>query len=180
MRSCEEIRDRLVAFAEGELNQEESRRVETHLAGCAACGREAALLTETLARVRALPEPEAPDGFWDDFGVSVQQRIAAESPPRLPYFRRVSAWFDGFSWLRPVPVLGAAAALGLLLAIGLVRSPRTSRDLPAGEVLMVGESLPIAQDLDLLEQFDLLEDLDLLEHFSILQAPEFGKRLKRG
>ena len=108
MERCDEIRDDLIGFAEGELAPDAHRRVEAHLAGCAACAREAALLVETLTRARALPAPETPDAFWADFGATVRQRIAAETPPRRPFSLRVGSWGSRLSWLRPLPALGAA------------------------------------------------------------------------
>ena len=179
MERCDEIRDDLIGFAEGELAPDAHRRVEAHLAGCAACAREAALLVETLTRARALPAPEMPDAFWADFDATVRQRIAAETPPRRPFSLRVGTWGSRLSWLRPLPALGAAVAAGVLLAFGLVYTPREPRDLPPAESVVLGEFLTIAQNLETLEHLDVAENLDLLEQMSILQAPELGRKHAR-
>jgi anti-sigma factor RsiW len=175
MERCDEIRDDLIEFAEGALPPDAHRRVEAHLAWCAACTREAALLVETLTRARALPGPETPDAFWADFGATVRQRIAAETPPPQSFFLRLGTWGGRLSWLRPLPALGAAVAVGVLLAVGLVYTLRGPRDLPPAESLVVGDFLAIAQNLEALEHLDLAENLDLLEQMSILQAPELGR-----
>jgi len=176
MDRCDEIREDVLAFVEGELAPHARRQVEAHLAECEACARQAALVKETLGRVRALPEPEVGDGFWADFQTAVRQRIAAETPPRPPFLRRAATWLGGCSWLQPAPALSAAAILAVLMAIGVLRSPRGPRDLPPAEVLLAGESLGIAQNLDVLEHLDVLEDLDLLEQFSVLRAPDVGRQ----
>ena len=172
---CDEIREELIGFAEGETPPARHRQVAAHLVGCAACAREAERLAEVLSRTRALPTPEMPEAFWADFRAAVRQRVAAEAPPRAPFFRRVGAWRDRLAWLRPVPALGAAVAAGVLLAFGLARIPRVPPSPPPAESVVVGDSLAIAQHLDILEHLDELEHLDLLEHLTLLRAPELGR-----
>jgi len=171
MQSCDQIRDRLLDFTDGELGVDDRCEVEAHLSRCPACSRAARALGETVARVRTLPVPPVSDGLLDGFAAAVQRRIANERRPRVSLWRRATAWLDDFPGLRPVPALSAAAVLGLLLAIGLAHISRPPQPSPVTEVSLVGESISIAQNLDLLEQFDLLEDMDLLEQLPILRAP---------
>ncbi len=177
MRDCDAIRTRLLDLVEGELAAGEQGDIEVHLTRCPHCEREARELRETLACLRSLPEPAVPDGLLEDFAAAVQQRIADETPLRLPFWRRMTTWLRDVPSLRPVPALSAAAVLGLLLAIGLVWAPRTPQTAPVPEVLVVGESLSIAQNLDVLEQLDLLEELDVLEKLPLLGTPENGRPL---
>jgi anti-sigma factor RsiW len=177
MSDCDEIRDRLIDFIEDELTAKEHRQVGVHLHRCPQCSREVVELREALARVRALPEPVASAHLLDGFAAAVQGQIAAERPPRVPFWRKVAAWFSAFVRVRPIPAFSAAAVLGLLLAIGLVRISGLPQVSPAPEVLAVGESLSLAQNLDVLEQFDLLEDLDLLEQLPLLRGPGNGRPL---
>lgn len=172
---CDEIREELISFAEGELASARHHRVAAHLGGCAACAWEVERLAEVLSRTRALPTPEMPEAFWADFGAAVRQRVAAEAPPRAPFFQRVGAWRDRLTWLRLVPALGAAVAAGVLLAFGLARIPRVPPSPPPAESVAVSDSLAIAQHLDILEHLDELEHLDLLEHLTLLRAPELGR-----
>jgi anti-sigma factor RsiW len=180
MPGCDGIRDRLIDFIEGELPAEDRRPVEAHLRRCPQCSREVVGLREALARVRALPEPVAPAHLLDGFAAAVQGRLAAERPPRLPFWRKATARLDGFVRARPIPAFSAAAVLGILLVIGLVRTSGRPQVSPAPEVLVVGESLSMAQNLDVLEQFDLLEDLDLLEQFPFLRGPGNNRPLTLG
>ena len=120
MSECETIRDRLLSHHEDELGAEERRRVGAHLATCAACAREARLLREVMGRVQALPVPEPPARFWEEFGAGVHGRIAVEPAPRPSLWERAAAWIGGLVRLRGTPALAAATALGLVLAIGLL------------------------------------------------------------
>ena len=175
-QKCEEIRELLPAYEDGELDSGDRRRVESHLAGCPACAREAVWVREAVARARALPVPDPSAEFWEAFGASLDRRIAEEPPPCLPLWRRVTAWGTGILGLRPIPALSAAAVLGILLAIGLVRAPRAPNEAPVAEVLTIGGEWRIGQNLDVLEQLDLLEEMDLLEQLPSLLAPENGRR----
>ena len=179
MNGCDEIRDRLLSHHEGALGAEERRRVEAHLATCRECAREARLLREVLGRVQALPVPEPPAGFWEEFGAAVRERISAEPPPRPSLLARVAAWIGGLQGivrLRRMPALAAATALGLLLAIGLVRTQQTPRDLPPVEALAISEDLGIAQNLELLENLDVLEEVEILERLDLLRRLNGGTR----
>ncbi len=49
--TCEEVRERLTAFVDGELDPVASREVEAHLAGCAGCVAELAELRTLRARL---------------------------------------------------------------------------------------------------------------------------------
>ena len=172
---CDEIREELIGFAEGDLAPARHHQVAAHLGGCAACAREAERLAEVLERTRALPAPEMTEAFWADFGATVRQRISREAPPRAPVFQRVGAWRDRLAWLRLMPALGAAVAAGVLLAFGVARIPRVPPSPPSAESVAVSDSLAIAQHLDILEHLDELEHLDLLEHLTVLRAPELGR-----
>ena len=178
MTGCDEIRNRLPSHHEYALGAEERRRVDAHLATCGECAREARLLREVLGRVQALPVPEPPAGFWEEFGAAVRERIRAEPPPRPSLRARVAAWVSGLQGVRPVPALAAATALGLLLAIGLVRTHQKPRDLPPVEALVLSEDLGIAQNLELLENLDVLEEVEVLERLDLLRRLNSSSRTR--
>ncbi len=175
MNGCEAIRKLLIAHHDGEVGNEERRLVEAHLATCPGCAREADLIREALRRVQGFPVPDPPEGFWEDFGAAVSQRIAAEPPPHPSFWTRVASWLPLWPRLRPVPALAMATALGLLLAIGIVRTYRTPRDVPPVEAFVVSEDLGIAQDLEVLENLDLLQEVEVLERLDLLRRMD-GRR----
>jgi anti-sigma factor RsiW len=169
MGDCENARERLLAYYDGEPLRQERRAVEAHLLSCAGCVQEAALIGEALGRVQTLPIPEPPPGFWDAFAVELRQRLSREKPPRLPWWVKAAERLRSFDSLRPIPVLATATALGLLLAIGLIHSHRGPREMPPVEALALSEDLAIGQNLELLESFDLLEEIDVLERLDVLR-----------
>ncbi len=95
----EHVRNRLDAYLDLELSEDERAEVSRHLVGCPECR----LLLEELAAVdeaaRSLPA-EAPKGYFDTFAPRVKARLAGER-------RRA---------FRP-PVWSLAVAAGLLLAV---------------------------------------------------------------
>ncbi len=57
----EELRDRLLDLACGELSPRDARAVEEHAAACEVCGAELARLRGTRRIMAALPEEPAPE-----------------------------------------------------------------------------------------------------------------------
>ncbi|MCX5791527.1 MAG: zf-HC2 domain-containing protein [Elusimicrobia bacterium] len=92
-------RENLSAYLDGELPPGERLALESHLTGCAECGRELAELKRVSAIVKKhLMEPEP-----------LSLRAAVFAKKREPVFS---------AWLKPAAVLSAAAA-GLLIFLNL-------------------------------------------------------------
>ena len=70
---CEEVRDELAAFLDGELTPEVGTQVLAHLEGCSTCRDERAVLERTRERVRSLPRVVAPAALL----AQVATRLAA-------------------------------------------------------------------------------------------------------
>ncbi len=174
MSECGQIRDWLIT--QGELDAGQRRRLEVHLAACPRCAREAASLQQILERVQALPVPEPPGGFWEDFETRVRQRVADSPLPRPSAWARVTDWLGGLTGSWRIPALAAAAVLGLLVVFGLVNSRQPQRDIPPAEILAVGEDLAIGQNLEVLENLDFFEELDVVERLDLLQRLDGGGR----
>ncbi len=66
--SCEHIGELLVPYADGELEGDERRRVEAHLAACPACREEVHLLSRSLELAQAI---------WHGSAAAVEARLAA-------------------------------------------------------------------------------------------------------
>jgi len=105
------VRDLLPAFSLGILDEDESREVKEHLAGCAACRAEAASFHEVTARLAAsAPERDLPAGLEARITRAVDARASVAPFPAAPAPRlRRSPW----------PALTAvAAAAAVLLGAG--------------------------------------------------------------
>ena len=93
MKYCEEYAALISAWLDGELNEEETGRLQAHLFTCPGCR---AYLADLKAMGRAFPsleEVEVPE----DFTASVMARIRAQTPPEKKrashtLWRRWGAW----------------------------------------------------------------------------------------
>jgi anti-sigma factor RsiW len=117
---CEDVREDLVAYLDGELSDGARARVQEHVATCLACRREIERLTRLAAWVGALPrvEPAA------DFDERMWQRLETDGAAMA--HRR--AWRPA-RW--SLPALAAAAAVALALYSSLER-PGTHAVTPGG------------------------------------------------
>ena len=100
---------------DGTLDPARRRRLDEHLESCGDCSDEFEGLEATVALLRALPEPEAPENLAE----SVLRRIAAgEAEPgfRLRLDRRLGALATALS--SPRLALPVAAALAIVAVVG--------------------------------------------------------------
>ncbi len=122
---CEEVRELVGAFVDGELERSSASAVEEHLIGCRSC----ALLRDDLVRLRQavaeleLPEPE-PVRMW----ANIEHRLAEQEPTA------VGAWLGSGpgGWNRQLVLAAAtfAVAFGLGVAYPYV-SARLRQPAPA-------------------------------------------------
>ena len=161
--NCEQIRDLLRDFADGNLDGEKSRAVRVHLASCAAC----ASMLSPADRMEILPalddEIEPSENFPARFHARLQDR--SRDKQRDAWWRRIAAW--GYPWK-----LAAAGVLTVLLAAGIFwarypggrsEPPESLSDFPPAEDLPLIEDLPLLQDMAVISHLDLLENFDAIE-----------------
>lgn len=89
--TCSSVRRRLTAFHDRELPAEDFFAVESHLAGCSSCAREAAALDELAAIMRQMVHARGADradlrGLQADIVSRVRQEYDATWPARLQRF----------------------------------------------------------------------------------------------
>ena len=111
MNSCDEVRDWLSAYLDGELTARRREAVEAHLAGCDACRRELASLRQVSACLQAWPAPEPAS----DLSARFTERLAARAAQqdRRP-------WFAG-PWPRAAAATALAACLLLVVFINQLK-----------------------------------------------------------
>ncbi len=129
---CEIPRENLSAYIDGELNSEESMRVEEHLSTCPECRRALESLRRTREFLAGLPSESPPE----DLRVELREAIsgvAAQDVPRTVRGRR-----RGIS----LAAVAAAAALVLLLPVAALLS--TQLMVPGHDRLVAesGDPLP--------------------------------------
>ncbi|RLB55223.1 MAG: hypothetical protein DRI34_10905 [Deltaproteobacteria bacterium] len=147
--SCDRNHEELVAYLDGELDRENRRQLERHLAGCRRCSRILDELRQAVEASRQLEvvEPSA------DFRREFWWRFATES-------RQAPGWWAGPPrWRWPVLAAGGALAAGLAVAVVmLVSRPRVSE---ADKV--IASHLELFSDYDVIRNLDILEDMEFIE-----------------
>lgn len=140
----------LLPYLRGELEADERRRVETHLAGCQACQATANDFQVILDRLAATVPP-APEPHWGRYRAELRARLDAPA-------RRRS------SWLRPIPVAMAVAVTAAVVLTLTVGERGTS---PNGDVASLEEAA-LAARLDMLDKRAIVERLDLFEDLEVI------------
>lgn len=103
--SCARWEEKIALYAEGDLPERDTRRVEEHLGECPECRRFAAALAESQLAVKSL-RGEAPEAAALE---AVRRRVLEQiaSEPRVPGF----AW--GWAWKYGLAGLALAVTGGL-------------------------------------------------------------------
>jgi anti-sigma factor RsiW len=136
--SCEQVRDRLEAYVDGDLEGAEAAEVRAHLerdGGCAACREQVALAARIRDALRAVPALACPDQLVERALARAAGRGApAGAGPASPLAPPRAANDEPAAsrgWWRGALV---AAAAGLLLALGLLAfgALRSADRVPAG------------------------------------------------
>jgi len=163
--------EEIVAWLDGESDAAASARVESHLAACAACRREAALLRESGELLARLPgaTPSA------TFEARVVAAARNESVSTVATRDEVAASRLGkrgrLVFLRP-RVAAAAAAVLVGVAAGVWwLSPRGETDvLTARDEEELAENLAVISNLDALQKTDSKELAQLADDLDVLDA----------
>ena len=115
----EELRDRLLDLAYGELPPRDARAVEEHATGCEACRTELARIRGTRQLMSALPVEPAPEAGARILVAAAREAVRGKEPRRA-----LPRWL----WATPVVAASAAVAIALSLRLGDVRPPSAARD----------------------------------------------------
>lgn len=117
---CDECRDNLTAYLEGELSAEDQKRLRDHLSECPECARELEQLRTLVAVLHGMPEVEPPS--------SLRAELRA-IPRRGSTGPRNALWTRGRT---VIAAFAAAAAAALLLWTGITLYTGTEA-LPGGQ-----------------------------------------------
>jgi hypothetical protein len=115
---CQDVRNQLSAYLEGELEVAPRRAIEDHLRECVRCQGELVLLQRTIALLQGLDEVEVPPRLSAAIQVSIH-------PRRRRWWRAVASWL-----FFPVHVKLPMQVVALLLvSLGAVYLYRTAPEL---------------------------------------------------
>ncbi len=166
---CRKARKNLVAFLDGELQEDLREKVERHLERCTACRQEMMALRRLG---NALDQMEAPAPPAWMTGEGILERARRETGDR----RRARA-----DRVRPVPVFAPpvwargllAGALVLLVVLVWWKTPlfRGRPESPAPTPV----EIRVAEGMDLFENLDLIRDLSILEDLAEAEDRQAGR-----
>jgi len=90
--NCEQIKKKLVDYADGSVSKPEQNQIQSHLAECPACRKEFETLTEIVVTARSIKVPEHDENFWN---VKYQQVIdrAEHRQHRTVFIKRLRLGF---------------------------------------------------------------------------------------
>lgn len=113
IKRCEDIRDRIGAWMDGELSRSGAEEVRVHLESCHACCEERRQLEKLQASLKAVLVAEPSNVSFERFWPGVEQRIK----------RQRSGYDDFLGWARdlatPPQLAWAVPAVIVLLLLGV-------------------------------------------------------------
>ena len=107
MRTCEDIRELLGVWLDGELSPADAEAIRLHLQGCPQCDGELRQLERLHSSLKSLIESNGSRVAFAPFWRGVQERIAE----KRPWYREVVEWVyshfagPGLAWAIPAVIL---------------------------------------------------------------------------
>lgn len=148
-RLSSDDRDNLSAYLDGELDEENTRRIESLLVQSSVARNDVELLSKTYDMLDELPRPDAPKDFLEKTLATAKQEEV-----RIPVSEQ--AWFHK---VRQIVVLsGWTVALALASVVGYAATNRLI-ERPSDALV---EELPLIMNLDTYQEVQSVEFLDLL------------------
>ncbi|MEJ2183836.1 MAG: DUF2275 domain-containing protein [Nitrospirota bacterium] len=135
--NCNDIRNRLSDYLDGEASAEERKAVEEHIEGCPACRRELSELARTLTHLRSLSEVEPPPFFTQ----RVMRRVTEEAEPKRKILRMLF-----FPLHVKLPVEAVAVALVAIAAVYIFNATRPEVEMKLASKPAVETPAPPAMD----------------------------------
>jgi hypothetical protein len=183
---CEEIREELVAYQDGELTEQDRRHVTIHLSTCPVCTQEAASLAGIRQMFgsleRVTPSPDFAANFW--------QRLEHERQPQPE--NRFAQWWHELresmtNWYLTPALVGVASVLIFFAALAQKpdRTLLTSGPAPLitkgpGDVSKpVGSKEPtvpaeVIEKSDLFTDYNIITELDRFARFEEIAAVDLS------
>lgn len=161
-RLTPEDRENLTAYLDGELDESDTRRIESILASSSAARSEVESLIRTYDFLEALPRPTASSEFAGKTLATARQETVRKPLAQQPWFQRSQ---QGAALAGSLAAVFAAAACGFAL---------TNQWIPQPEDALLRE-LPVIENLDLYSEVGNLEFLRQLQSDAKLLEEIRGK-----
>ena len=155
MSDCATIRRLILEEDARSLAPEQARAIESHLAGCADCRREAESDRRVWGFLDEVKDVEPSPGFAD------RVRLAASATSAVG---KAGIRKSGYVLRLWIPAaLGAAAAALLVLGIEWRTLPENPARRPSPTASLAPQDEEVVAQLDLLENMEIAEKMDVLE-----------------
>jgi len=180
--TCEEIREELVAYQDGELAEQDRKHVAAHLSTCPACTQEAASLARVGQMFSSLeqvtPSPDFAANFW--------QRLEHERQPQ-PESRFAQWWRElresMTNWHLTPALVGAASVLIFFAALSQKPDRTSPTSGPAPVIAQKPETVAkpatskeptvpaeVMENIAFFVNYKIIAELDKFAHFDEIAA----------
>lgn len=125
---CREVRDRLIDFSEGEMDDAQHAAVQQHLDACPGCRQELRGIEGVRNALASEPVPDPGVAFWEQFPEKVWRAYQAEQVT-VNRTERTAGIRDLIEWLRLTPrgaVVAAFTTLAIIVGAVLLFLPAPS------------------------------------------------------
>jgi hypothetical protein len=120
--TCQDHRDQMMAYLDNELNEEQKRAFEGHLASCADCTRDLAEFRKLKQMTDCVAFVEPEDRVWEQYWGNVYNRVERGAGWILFSVAAIALLlYGGFRIIESLivdPTLGALLKAGLLALLG--------------------------------------------------------------
>ena len=150
-----EMRENLVAYLDGELDEAATQKIEQTLAENSDVRGEVESLARTFEMLDELPRPEVSEEFTARTLSTIQVSRESQTDKDEPQRRRVD---------RKTLIAGWVVGLALSVLLGVLIGGRFSRD----DSTRLVEEFPVVKDLDIYTEIGSIEYLQKLETDGVL------------
>ena len=148
-RLTPEDRENLIAYLDGELDENATRRMESMLVESSVARNDVEVLSRTYDLLDELPRPNAPNDFVERTVATAKMEHVSIPISKRPWFRTTTQILTLCGW---TTLLVASAAFGSLVS---------SRYFQSQDDVLI-EKLPVIENLDVYYEVDNLEFLNRL------------------
>ncbi len=92
---CEEIREKIIQFVDGDLTETEYQNIQKHLEQCNICRRDLVSIREIMDSARGIQIPQYDEAFWKARYDKIFEK-ATKRQHRLVFLRRLRMGFSFF------------------------------------------------------------------------------------
>lgn len=168
--TCQDIKNRLEKFLDGELPEDEVQSITAHLQSCESCNAQLERIRALDQAVRAEPVKEPPPEYWNQLSADISKRLAnvdmTQSHKKVSWTERIHE----ILWPRRISYRVVGLAATAVITIFVIRTVVLQHDqLPLPPNIAVEKS---AEQKEALPESALLESKDEAEEVLLLKEAE--------